>query len=111
MAVCLLSAAASPHQSTRARPIGPLDSALNGRRQIPGIADRPFAVHAIAFGDGSVIDIGFGQSSADIRLIHAAVILVALDLEIHALLVVGAIVVHQTQQRDLVVRMVQRSVR
>ena len=54
----------------------------------------------MAFRDGREIDVGVGQSGPDMRVLDATHTTPAHHLQIHDLLVIGTIVVHDVEDRD-----------
>src|SRR4029079_9071317 len=69
-----------------------------------GVADRPFAVHAVGFGHLGVVDEGVFERGPDVGAVDAAVLFGGYHLDVHAFLVVGAVVVDHVQERDFVMR-------
>src|SRR6202035_5415855 len=80
------------------------DGASQRRRQIFWIGDRPLAVRTHAAGDGGVIDIRVLDRGADVHLVDAAAMSRRHGDEIHVFLMVGAVVVDDVEDRNLVVR-------
>src|SRR5712692_3981703 len=79
-----------------------LDGAPDGGAEVLGIFDRTLAVHAHAPRQLRVMDVGVLERRADVGAGDAAIVAVAHALQVHDLLVVRAVVVHDTQHRDAV---------
>ena len=64
----------------------------------------PSRVHSHALRDLGEIDVGIGHRGADHRAIDAAARAVRHALHLHQLLVIGAIIVHHREKRNVVMR-------
>ena len=86
----------------RLAPPDPFKPTLDRRRKVLGIADRPFAVHAVPLRHFCIVDVGFPEGGADVDPVHAPIALARHSLDQHDLLMIGAVVVHDGQQGDAV---------
>ena len=80
------------------------ERALQRRAEILRVGDRPLRVHAHALRDLREVHVRLVDRRADVPARDAALVAVGHPLDVHHLLVIGAVVVHHGQQRDLVMR-------
>jgi len=80
------------------------DCPADGWTEILGISNGALSVNAHPLGDLGVIDVGIVKGRADSAVINPALVPVGHTLEVHELLMIRAIVVHDAQERDLVMR-------
>jgi len=72
--------------------------------QIVRVGDGAFAVHAVRLRHFCVVDVRIPQLSPDVRAVRAAIVQGGLLLDEHHFLMVAAVVVHDGEQRDAVMR-------
>ena len=81
-----------------------IERALESRRQVLRIGDRAFRVHAETARQPRVVDVRVLDRRSNPRRRHATLMPVGHALNVHDFLMVGAVVVHDRQQRNPVVR-------
>src|SRR5260221_9069414 len=81
-----------------------IERAANCGTKFLGIGNRTLRVHAQSLRKFCVVDTRVVDGGADSRAIHAAAVAIGHDLHLHHLLMIGAIVVHDGQQRNAVMR-------
>src|SRR5271157_961192 len=74
-----------------------LNGALDGRSQVVWIVNRSRAIYAVGFGHGCIVDIRVADRRTDVSPVNSAFRSRRHVLEVHALLMVGAVVVHDAQ--------------
>src|SRR5262249_40637214 len=70
------------------------DTPFEGRSHIFRITDRADARQAVRLGHFGVVDVGFDQSRADVRMVHAAIPLRGHPLYKHHFRMVAPVVMH-----------------
>src|SRR5882762_2089681 len=91
------------HQGRFAR-LDNLHGALDGWAQLVRIRNRALSMHAHTLSELGIVDIRTYDGCSNIGTRNSAVMPVRHALNMHELLVVTAIVVHDAEQRNLVVR-------
>src|SRR5579871_3743237 len=81
-----------------------VDGALDCRTQFLGIGDGALAIYAHALREFGVVDVRAGDGRSGAAVGNVAAMAVSHDLHLHHFLVVGAIVVHDVQHGNLVMR-------
>src|SRR5882757_1746054 len=91
------------HQGRFAR-LDNLNGALDGGTQLVRIRDWALSMHAHALSELGIVDIRTYDGCSNIGTRNSAVMPVRHALDVHEFLMVAAIVVHDAEKRDLVVR-------
>src|SRR5450755_2089202 len=81
-----------------------LDGPLNRRPQILRVRNRPLGMHAHTLRQLGEVDFRVDQGGTDIGTVDATIVTIGHTLHVHQLLMISAIVVHDTEQRNLVMR-------
>src|SRR5579872_5387595 len=76
---------------------------LQRRAQILRISNRPLGIPAHAFREHRVIDIWIDDCGADAGILDAALVPVGHALNMHDLLMVGAVIAHDREKRNAMV--------
>src|SRR6478672_7944845 len=80
------------------------DGAPEGRRKIVRIDNRPFAMRAHAACDGRIVDVRIFDRRADVCLLDTASMTSGHRLQVHVFLVIGAVVMHDVEHRNAMMR-------